>query len=402
MSTFAPLLVTGPARSGTTLVALLLSAHPDVMVASDPYLMLFRSFRNAIMREQPRGSVQGFDPASPLQDYYFTDERITEMDAIQRSDLTVPFDPAEWETFLERSTARGGVMSPDLATHFDRLRGRDYHEIFERAFHTIADVRGAAGRRWVGFKDVWIIEFFGAMARAFPDARFLVILRDPRAIAASMIAIDDPTQVAHPLSYSRHWRKHVAFIEHYRQDPRLADRLHVLTLEDLVTDPEAHVRKLCAFLDISFDPEMLDARNYFDYATGSQWAGNSSFERRTTGFDRTLTEQWRKRLDPEVRKLTEFVCGPDMQMAGYTPDPLSASENADVLEYLLATSDRPVNWRSDFGDPQQDYGFEVFRRALLARPAGAPGPTTGMVRRSFLFPEVFAGLRQHQTPTAHV
>jgi hypothetical protein len=383
-------------------VALLLSAHREVMVASDPYLTLFRSLRSAIIRAQPPGSGLAFDPASPLQDYYFTDERVAIMDAIQRSGLDVPFDPEEWETFLERSIARGGVMAPDLAAHFEQLRGRDYREVFDHACRLVASVRGAADRRWVGFKDVWIIEFFGAIARTFPDARFVVVLRDPRAIIASMMAIDDPAQVAHALSYARHWRKHVAFIEHYRQEPHIAHRLHVLSLEDLVTDPEGRVRGLCAFLDIAFDPGMLDSRNYFDYGKGAVWAGNSSFERTTSGFNRALTERWRQQLDPRIRKLTDVVCGPDMELAGYCPDADTRFDDPDVLDYLLDTNDVPVNWRSDLGDPQRDYGFELFRRALLARPQSAPPPADQLVRRSFLFPEVYARLRAARIPVAHV
>jgi hypothetical protein len=401
MPTFAPLFVTGPARSGTTLVALLLSAHRDVMVASDPYLTLFRSLRNAIMRDQPPATVQQFDPSSPLQDYYFTDARIALMDAILRSDLRVRFDPDEWDTFLERSVARGGVMAPDLASHFGRLRGDDYRTVFSRALEIVADVRDAGGRRWVGFKDVWIIEFFSAIAASFPDARFVVVLRDPRAIMASMLAIEDSSQVAHPLSYARHWRKHVALIEHYRQDPRLAGRLHVLRLEDLVSDPETEARRLCAFLDVAFEPAMLDSRNYFDYATGAVWAGNSSFERRTAGFNRTLADVWRTHLASRVRQLTDLVCAPEMELAGYRPDPPSASDDRDVLEYLLDTARDPVNWRSDLGDLQQDYSFELFRRALVALPPGAARPDEPTLRRSFLFTEVYARLRGAEARVVH-
>jgi len=392
MPTFAPLIVTGPARSGTTLVALLLSVHREIMVASDPYLTFFRSLRAAIMRHQPAEIARAFDPASPLQDYYFTEARIAIMDAIQRGTLAVPFDPDEWETFFERSVARGSVMAPDLAAQFGRLRGGDYAEIFGHALEIVATVRGGADRRWVGFKDVWIIEFFSAIARTYPDARMVVVLRDPRAIMASMLAIDDPTQVAHPLSYARHWRKHVAFIEHYRHDPRLAGRLHVLSLEALVADPEAETRALCAFLDVDFDPAMLDSRRYFDYATGAAWAGNSSFERKTEGFNRALIEKWRQRLPPPIRKLTDMVCGPEMSLAGFSPDEVGVGD-PDVLDYLVDTHEAPVNWRTDLGDLQQDYGFELFRQALLARSRVSAAPAQSAIRRSFLFPEVYARLR---------
>src|SRR5262249_1395144 len=81
------LFVSGPARSGTTLVARVLSAHTQVEVAPDPALPLFRSLRNAILRES--GLLA--DPGLPLQDYYFSAEGLRALDAIQASSLAVPF-----------------------------------------------------------------------------------------------------------------------------------------------------------------------------------------------------------------------------------------------------------------------------------------------------------------------
>ena len=50
----SPLFVTGTTRSGGTLLARALSAHKEIMVASDPYLEMFRSLRNAIVRDRLR------------------------------------------------------------------------------------------------------------------------------------------------------------------------------------------------------------------------------------------------------------------------------------------------------------------------------------------------------------
>jgi len=395
MPGFDPLIVTGPARAGTTMAALLLSAHREIMVASDPYLPLFRSLRAAIMRHQPSG-FPGFDPGSPLQDYYFSDERIAVMDAIQSAGLNVPFDQNEREAFLERSVQRAAVMAPDLVEYFQRLTGPDYRTIFERAFDIVAAARDAGGRRWVGFKDVWIIEFFRPIAQAFPSAKFLVVLRDPRDIIASMMAIEDPTQIAHPLSYARHWRKYVAFIEHYRRDPLFAGRLHVATLEDLVAKPESSVAELCDFLGVDHEPAMLDASKYFDYAKGAVWTGNSSFVRtKSDAPGRLPSARWRERLDVRLRVLVDYVCGPDMSLMGYQPDTVNSVEDRRALDYILETQDRAVNWRSDFTDPQQDFGFECFRRALLA-PSAKVQPSSKLLRRSFLFPELYSALCHRQ------
>ena len=73
------------------------------------------------------------------------------------------------------------------------------------------------------------------LARAFPDARIIVIERDPRAILASLAAMAerDVTQAAHVVSYLRHWRKNVVLARRFERDPALEGRLLRLAYEEL-------------------------------------------------------------------------------------------------------------------------------------------------------------------------
>jgi len=66
----------------------------------------------------------------------------------------------------------------------------------------VKQIRKATRRKWVGMKEVWIIEFLTPLARAYPEARFIVIMRDPRAVIASMQALarSDPSQLAHTIA----------------------------------------------------------------------------------------------------------------------------------------------------------------------------------------------------------
>ena len=50
MNDYNPLFVANLPRSGSYLINMMLSANPAVEVASEPYLELFRSMRNAFIR----------------------------------------------------------------------------------------------------------------------------------------------------------------------------------------------------------------------------------------------------------------------------------------------------------------------------------------------------------------
>ena len=61
-------------RGGSYLVSQILSTHPMVTVASEPFLELFRSFRNAIFyNDKELSSFYSKDDLEtlPLQDYFF-------------------------------------------------------------------------------------------------------------------------------------------------------------------------------------------------------------------------------------------------------------------------------------------------------------------------------------------
>ena len=72
---------------------------------------------------------------------------------------------------------------------------------------------------------------------------------------------------------------------------------------------------------------------------------------------------------------------------------ISSSQNEideDILEYLIQSCNNHAKWRSDFEDPQKDYGFELFRHALVTQSEG--DQESAIIRRSFLFEDVFKQL----------
>ncbi len=384
MKPYRPLFLTGVARSGSNLLGRMLDAHPDLTVAVDPFLALFRRFRNDVLGLPPEAS-------DPFRDGYFSDAAIAELDALLSSDLDRPFSPPDRGAFLETCRARTRIECPDLAPHVEELAAGTYRESFARGLGLIARVRGAA--RWVGFKEVWIVDFLPALARAFPMAQFILLHRDPRAVLASLSALGrrDPTQMAHPLSYLRHWRKTAAAGFRFAHDPLFAGRLRILRYEDLVRAPEPTARELCEFLETPFDPAMTDIGRYRDPATGERWAGNSSVQPVLTGFQADRTDHWRNALDIVSVRMVEYVCGPEMRLAGYPAASAGPPASLDGIRSLRAAQNvGRYSWRTDTGDPDWEFARERDRYMLLGEET-TPGAA---VRRAFLFEDVFLRLRR--------
>ena len=393
-----PLFSAGTARGGTNLLTYLLSVNPQVSVACDPFLPLFRSLRNAILRHRADSELQQtVDPVSPLGEYYFNPDGIRVMECIQESDLDIPVDPSETPALLDALGRRTALTCPYLRPHLLTLHGRTYAELFRCALQILETARHARDRAWVGFNENWAVEFFAPLARTFPTARFLIIVRDPRAAIASNRRVPDPSLIAHTPSFARHWRKLVAFAVHFQSDPLFAGRLCVVTYEQLVLHPAQTARRLCEFLDVEYDPAMLQTSRYVDLATGVMWNGNSNYEATTVAFDPQRIDRWRRFLDEGAGKAIEFLCDPDLRLFGYQAVHDTTAADPAVLQFFQEEHRAPRHWRTDSQDPEQEFANELLRKSVLAAPERLTDADA--IRRTCLFEDVYDRLTQQKVLT---
>lgn len=387
---FRPIFILGLARSGTNLLARMLDRHPRIAIALDPLLPLFRAMRNAIVPAYaPREIAERFDPTAPFQDYYFAPDGPVLLDSILGGNAAMPISGEDLTRLRESVVARAALESPALAARMSALAGADFQSVLQDALGIVA--AGKTGATWVGSKEVWVFEFVPLLARAFPDARFYAIERDPRAIVASLIAMAkrDATQAAHPPSYMRHWRKSIALSRRFAADPILGNRFRSVAYESLVADPATQARRICSELGVEYVPQMLEL-------SSQGWAGNSSYSHPDRDVYASSTERWRRGLAPEIVRTADFLCGPEMALTGYPPEgPARLDES--VLGYLEHAAREPGSWRSDSGDAISDIGGELLRHALLGFSGAVDG---GLVRRCFLFTEAFEAIRRRHAPMA--
>lgn len=391
--TWAPLFVLGTARSGTTLVAKMLDAHPRLSVASDPFFMLFRMFRNTAVAADMRVSKGRFDPQAPLQDYYFHDDQLAVMRAVLDGSMDLPCDTAHWDASLEQRAIRMGYECPDLVPLLPQMRGTTFRELLLSGLRLIAAGRSNMSAAYVGVKEVWLIEYVLPLLRAWPNARFVIITRDPRGVVASMLHMKDVSAHAHVLSYLRHWRKFAAFLAYYEALGLLGSSIFHVRFEDFVREPEGHCADLCRFLGVDMAEEMLLPERLVDYATGKPWKGNASSGVAASGVSATFADTWRLTLSPQAVALCEYIAGPDMELCAYSSVYPSGSGFPvdEALRCAMEDECRQHSWRSDGGDVQSEFRHEAFRRSLLNGEPRDPG--TAIIQRAFLFDAAWRALQ---------
>lgn len=389
-----PLFLSGLARGGTNILARMLIAGGASRIAIHAFQPWFKSLRNAIVAS--RGTpeqIARFDPDAPFGDGYFDDTQIALQELVHRGSLDVPFEAAEWPALLERLQARAAHDAADLCDGLAGLGGATgYGAMMERILALVRRGQEPA-LSYAGLIDTWTIDLLPALARAYPEARFIVVIRDPRSVVASTLKFLDsaPDQVGHVLSIVRQWRKYVALSHAFKNDDLFSGRFMLVRYEDEVTNPEPFARGLCAFLELPYTPEMLAFARYEDQGRDRPWTGNSAFESAFTVIDPSPAQRWRESLDPDALAAIEYCCAVDMALCGYAP--AHAAEqlgDARVRAFLVRDGERACAWRTDSGDAALELAREAGRRALM-RQGGQPDAAA--VRRAFLSPAYFQLIR---------
>lgn len=389
-----PLLITGPARSGTTLVARMVAAHPRATVAVDPLFPVIRVIRNALTR----AAGVPFDPAAPLQDGYGDLDRVRGIDAMVDGELTACLDATELAAIRGATADRCAIESPDLVGIARDVEGATAGTLLSGFLRDVAAARGVPRGGLVGVKEVWAADLVPAFLRAHPDARALLVRRDPRAVLASNLAMarHDAAQVAHPLSVLRHWRKQEAVAALLAAHPELRGRVMVVDFEALLTDPVAGTEALAGFLGLDDAAVLRDPERILD-ASGRPFVANTSFTADRAGIAPEAAERWRGRLPHERALMTDAVCAPELAVCGYCAvEPGDDTPDAALGRLVADDHARAWSWRSDLGDPAADLSVERARRAMWAAPE-ATTPPADRLRPLFLFPAAWRRLRPTTT-----
>jgi hypothetical protein len=370
----------GTARGGTNLRTLVLNNHPGMRMALDPFIPLFRFYRDSLLREAGREDLVAV-AGLVLDDYYFSNTKRDVLQTVQRADPDIPFDMSAWPELATAIARRMELASADLIPHLGRLPAPTFREVFHNTLEVIAATADGV-LEWVGFNDNWTAEFMPLVTRLIPDARCMIHLRDPRGVVHSS-EYAEPDAAKHPTvaSLARHLRKHMAFTLRFCSDPWMRERLLVTRYESFLDDPAGEARRMTDFLGVAFDPDMIDVRR-FRRADGTSWHSDWTIYARSGSV-------WRDQLPRPVAELTEFICDPEMRLFGYKPEVFDPERGVSDAAFRFAVDNSTScrGWRTDFPELERTLGSELYRKRLLATPDLASAVD---VERCFLFPEVLS------------
>ena len=158
-------------------------------------------------------------------------------------------------------------------------------------------------------------EHVGRLSNAYPGSRFIHLVRDGRDVIPSLQAMP-----WFPLRYrdaALYWRDR-ALSGRGALGIVGSSRFHELRYEDLLSDPERELTRLCRFLELDFEPEMLTYHERADdVIAGMGTLGSHQNIRRAPA----PTRDWQTDYDKRTLALFEAFAGDALAVFGYEPGP---------------------------------------------------------------------------------
>jgi sulfotransferase family protein len=268
--------VVGCGRSGTTLLRLMLDAHPDLAIPPESHFL--SRFGHAVDRYRAPGG--GVDP-----------ERLA-------GDILRTKNFAAW-----------GVPEYDVRSRVRSLSSpASFADVIDAVYTAYAEPRGAS--RW-GDKTPRYVMDIPLFDRLIPGSRFVHIVRDGRDVAMSLRSVRfGPND---PMGAAGFWARRVRAGR--RDGGRLgAGRYAETRYEALIADPERELRAICGVLDLPWDRAMLDYHRGVDAALPEDRRPQHRHEDRppTAGL-----RDWRTQMPPAEVAAFEAVAGDLLDELGY-------------------------------------------------------------------------------------
>jgi Sulfotransferase family len=272
-----PFFEIGVARSGTTLLSLMLDAHPDLAIPYESH------FIADLYKEKDIISGRLIN----IQDRKNFLEETLRRPYVQRWDYTPTIDDIDLDNCCTLSSSINQVFAAYARHHKKGI--------------------------W-GDKTPSYITNIDALHHFFPDAKYIHLIRDGRDVALSLMEQwFGPNDFISALQF---WKEHIV-IGRKMLAMLPSHQVYELRLEDLVEQPETKLTEICDFLNLPYEIKMLESYQ----ANAAKKVGAS----RASGIHQNLSSnlsinnvtKWQNKLNPAKQALAWEIAGELLVELGY-------------------------------------------------------------------------------------
>ncbi|MEM9265065.1 MAG: sulfotransferase [Cyanobacteria bacterium P01_F01_bin.13] len=318
-----PIFIVGMPRSGTTLLTTILSAHPHIAIS----------------------------PESHFLTYWVPTYRHLKLD-----------DPTEFQQFWQALSQSKRFsyfdVAPDITLANIMAKGTPSHaSVFAGWMETYA--KRCHKSRW-GEKTPLHYQHLDQLLEWFPQAQVLWMLRDPRAVTASLLRMTWASNYVH--IHAEQWHQSTQLYEQiWHSDPRVK----LVRYEDLVQQPEQTLAEVFTFLDEDYPKGVLTQRSEQTIPTVNRegWA-LEHLNQTLQPLDPSAIDSWKQQLWPDHVAIVNNLTNRLQQRYGYTdspypPLPLRATGLLSLAKLRWKLDRKLLVWRTRLLGPSSRRAQEI-------------------------------------------
>lgn len=279
----APIFIIGNPRSGTTLLRLILSAHPNIYIAQEGgfLLFLYEKYKNFAGE---KGKIINF-----VEDLMQT-----------------------------KKIEYWGIVKEEIVNYIIKKQPKNYSELGTMVYKYYGEKKYPGKKRW-GDKNNYYLNYIDTINEIYPESKFIHIIRDGRDVACSYkdmskiknqkYAPNLPNQI---IEIAENWKNNIETINASFNKIN-KNRYIEIKYEDLVQNTRNTAKELCDFLNEAYDEDMLNYnkinldREPEDYSSWKSLVGQEITTKRIKRWEKELTSEEIKMFEKiSEKQLTKY------------------------------------------------------------------------------------------------
>jgi hypothetical protein len=156
--------------------------------------------------------------------------------------------------------------------------------------------------------------------KLFPSAKFIHVKRDGRDVVNSLLKM--PWRPAGLINNARFWRKYARLgeeLENSLLDEKLKGNIISIKFEELLENPLEILKRVCKFIDISFDESMLEQAHNNSQKVFADWEKQWK-HKANSSIDLSRKGAYKKELSHDEQIILNHFLQKDLTALGYEVD----------------------------------------------------------------------------------
>ncbi len=277
--------IIGRPRSGTTLLSLMFDAHPQVVIPGECNFILALSGKYKNISTFDKETRLRFVADLKLCRYY--DTLAIDEELLQQKILSLP-EKADFAELCRQVQ----LCCPSVHQKSEILITGDKNPSYSS-------------------------ENFRKIFRLFPDARYIHLIRDYRDHIASML--QGNFRQRSPTYLAIVWKRSIRMMRRYKK--KYPDNFYTIRYEDLVLQPEKHLKEICVFLGIPYCEEMFSFYQKKEAYLAQQpnIFVQNHHQSLFNPVNQSRIGKWQELLSGNELSAVEVIAGKTGKALGYTP-----------------------------------------------------------------------------------